>query len=99
MAQDAVTADPNRYAVELENDDVRVLRIKYGPGEKSVMHGHPRSLGVALTDVHVRFTSPDGSTEEARFNAGDAAWFPETEHLPENLGDQPFELIFVEFKG
>ncbi len=99
MAQDAVTADPNRYAVELENDDVRVLRIKYGPGEKSVMHGHPRSLGVALTDVHVRFTFPDGGTEEARFNAGDAAWFPETEHLPENLGDQPVEMIFVEFKG
>ncbi len=99
MAQDAVAADPNRYAVELENDDVRVLRIKYGPGEKSVMHGHPRSLGVALTDVHVRFTFPDGGTEEARFNAGDAAWFPETEHLPENLSDQPVEMVFVEFKG
>ncbi len=98
MAQDAVTADPNRYAVELENDDVRVLRIKYGPGEKSVMHGHPRSLGVFLTDVHGWFTFPDGSTEEIQGKAGDFVPFPETEHLPENLSDRPLELIFMEFK-
>lgn len=98
MAQDAVTADPGHYEVESEDDQVRVLRIRYGPGEKSVMHGHPRSLGVNLTDIHVRFTLPDGNTEEVRQKAGDVQWYPATEHLPENLGDQPLELIFVEFK-
>jgi hypothetical protein len=28
--------------VEFENDQVRVLRITYGPHEKSVMHAHIR---------------------------------------------------------
>jgi hypothetical protein len=37
FAQDAVKVDPKHYKVEFENDQVRVLRITYGPGEKSVM--------------------------------------------------------------
>jgi uncharacterized membrane protein (UPF0127 family) len=39
--KDPVQTDPTHYAIELENEKVRVLRIKYGPKEKSVMHGHP----------------------------------------------------------
>ncbi|MFC2094014.1 hypothetical protein ACFLSH_00155 [Bacteroidota bacterium] len=35
FAQDAAKVDPKHYKVEFENDDVRVLRITYGPGEKS----------------------------------------------------------------
>jgi hypothetical protein len=26
-------------------------------------------------------------------------WTPAGKHLPENIGDQPFELILVELKG
>ena len=36
-AQDPVKVDPKHYKVELENAQVRVLRIHYGPHEKSVM--------------------------------------------------------------
>ena len=39
--QDPVRVDPEHYRVELENEKVRVLRVRYGPHEKSVMHGHP----------------------------------------------------------
>ncbi len=41
IAQDPVKVDAKHYKVEFENDQVRVLRITYGPGEKSVMHEHP----------------------------------------------------------
>src|SRR5258708_11574708 len=37
---DAVTADPNHYSVSFENDVVRFLRVKYGPGEKSKKTHH-----------------------------------------------------------
>jgi len=40
MAEDGVVADPEHYTVEFENDKIRIIRIKYGPGEKSVMHTH-----------------------------------------------------------
>ena len=41
FAQDAVKVDPSHHKVEFENDQVRVLRIRFGPGEESVMHEHP----------------------------------------------------------
>lgn len=99
MGQDAVKVDPKHYTVELENEQVRVIRIRYGPREKSVMHGHPPSLGVHLTDGHIRFTFPDGKTEEVRIKAGEVRSYPAGEHLPENLSDQVFELVLLEFKG
>ncbi len=99
MAHDPVVVDPDHYTVEFETEQVRVLRIKYGPREKSVMHGHPVSFGVHLTDAHARFTMPDGTTEEVRASAGDVVQYPAGDHLPENLSDQPLELVFVEFKG
>src|ERR1039458_7259585 len=51
---DPVKVDAKHYKVELENESVRVLRITYGPGEKSVMHYHPNSVAVFLTDGKTR---------------------------------------------
>jgi len=47
---DPVKVDPKHYKVEFENASVRVLRISYAPGEKSVMHYHPNAVAVYLTD-------------------------------------------------
>ena len=35
----------------------------------------------------------------ASASAGEAQWTPAETHLPENLSDQPLELILVELKG
>jgi quercetin dioxygenase-like cupin family protein len=99
MAQDAVKVDSKHYKVEFENDQVRVLRITYGPHEKSVMHGHPANLAVFLTDGKVRFTLPDGKTQDVAIKAGTTQWNAGGKHLPENVGDKPFELVLVELKG
>jgi quercetin dioxygenase-like cupin family protein len=85
--------------VEFENEQVRVLRISYGAGEKSVMHEHPASVAVFLTDGKVKFTTPDGKSREDSAKAGSTQWTPAGKHLPENIGDKPFELILVELKG
>lgn len=98
-AEDAVKADPKHYKVEFENDRVRVLRINYGPHEKSAMHSHPPNVAVFLTDGHAKFTMPDGKTIDAPIKAGTTQWDPGGSHLPENVGDTPFEVIVVELKG
>ena len=98
-AQDAVKVDPKHYKVEFENEQVRVLRITYGPHEKSVMHEHPNALAVFLTDAQGRFTSPDGKTQDTPAKAGTTMWTPAGKHLPENTGDKPFEVVLVEMKG
>ena len=62
---DAVTADPDHYSVEFENDAVRLLRIRYGAGESSVMHHHPPNCAVFLKDQPTTFELPSGEVMEA----------------------------------
>ncbi len=38
---DATTAAPNHHEVLLENDRVRVLDTRIGPGERTPVHTHP----------------------------------------------------------
>jgi mannose-6-phosphate isomerase-like protein (cupin superfamily) len=97
-AQDAVKVDPKHYKVEFENDKVRVLRVNYGPHEKSVMHSHPENVAIFLTDGHAQFNMPDGKIVDAPIKAGTTQWDGGGKHNPENLGDTPFELIVVELK-
>jgi quercetin dioxygenase-like cupin family protein len=99
LGQDPVHVDSNHYTVEMEDAKVRVLRIRYGPGEKSVMHSHPPLVGVMMTDANIRFTYPDGRVEDVSVHAGQVLSFPALDHLPENIGDQPFEVIAVELKS
>jgi quercetin dioxygenase-like cupin family protein len=99
LAQDPVKVDPKHYKVEFENEQVRVLRITYGPGEKSVMHDHPANVAVFLTDIQGKFTQPDGKSQKVDWKAGMIKWDSGGEHLPENAGDKPFELIVVELKS
>jgi quercetin dioxygenase-like cupin family protein len=63
------------------------------------MHEHPAGVAVYLTDLKGRFTLPDGQTVEEEGKAGEAVWTDAGPHLPENVTDQPFELILVELKN
>src|SRR5437867_11646475 len=91
LAQDAVRVDSKHYKVEFENSSVRVLRVKYGPHEKSVMPSHPNSVAIFQTDGRVKFTYPGGRTEERDMKAGTTMWTPAVKHLPENLTDGDME--------
>jgi quercetin dioxygenase-like cupin family protein len=95
---DPVKLDPKHYKVVINNDKVRVLRAKYGPHEKSVMHEHPASVAVFLSDGHAKFTLPDGTSRDSNVKAHDATWVDAEKHLPENVGDTPFEVIVIELK-
>jgi len=94
---DAVTADPMHYSVSFENDVARFLRVKYGPGEKSVMHRHLPGCVIFLTEQTFNFTLPDGTTAPASVPAGALGCGDGNVHLPENIGGEA-EFIMVEFK-
>ena len=95
---DPAHVDSKRYTVELDNEQVRVLRARYGPREKSEMHAHPALIGVMLTDGHIRMSYPDGHSEDITAKAGDVLNMPATVHCPENLTDGGFEVILIELK-
>jgi len=76
MAQDPVQVDPKHYTVEFENDQVRVLRIHYGPHEKSVMHGHPASVAVFLADTLGNLRFPMERQKSSRRRRGSPCLSP-----------------------
>ena len=98
-ADDPLKTAAEHHKLEFENDRVRVLRGKVGPGEKTGMHGHPANVVIVLSDVRVRSTLADGKTEETTAKAGEVVWREPLKHTSENLGDKPFEVIIVELKG
>ncbi len=95
---DPTRVDADHYKTEFENDEVRIVRIRYGAGEESTMHYHPDSVAVFITDHLVQMTMPDGTTTEIPADAGDAMFIPGGQHLPKNVSDEDWELVLVELK-
>ena len=99
QSADPVKVDPQHYEVEYENDLVRVLRIRYGPHERSVMHGHPPGVLIVLSDCDFRTFLPEGLARDVIGQRGQVIGFDEPfEHLPENMSGKHFEAILVELK-
>jgi quercetin dioxygenase-like cupin family protein len=98
LAQDPTKVDSKHYKVEFENSKVRILRVHFGPHEKSVMHRHPDAIAIFQNDGKVKFTYPGGKTEEREMKAGQTLFTPAVRHLPENLTDNDMEVILVELK-
>ena len=98
-AQDAAKVDSKHYTVLSENDQVRILKVHYGAHEKSVMHSHPATVIVPLTESKGTFTFPGGKKEDFDLKAGVAQYSAAITHLPENTGDAGFDAILIELKG
>jgi uncharacterized RmlC-like cupin family protein len=96
-AHDQVQASPD-YKMEIENNWVRVLRVKRGPHAKAPMHAHPASVIVFLTDYHQRITGADGKSQEVTHKAGDVSYTEAVKHSEENLSDHPLEAVVIELK-
>jgi len=104
-SQDATVAAPNNYKVEFENELVRVVRVTYGPHEKSPMHGHqgtPTVIVVLREGGQMHFVNEDGTTSEGRQEkAGSVRFVPARKpfkHQGENVADTSLETIRVELK-
>ena len=99
LAQDPTKVEPRHYKLDFENEKVQVVSIHYGPHEKSAMHEHPGGVVVILTAAHLRFTDENGKTREIFSKPGEARWYPPFHHHVENLGDTPYDAVYVGIKG
>ena len=98
-AQDPVKVDGGHYKLLVDNASVRVLKISYAPGAKSTMHSHPDAMLVPLAAAKVRFTMPDGKTQDMEVGKEIAAYTPAGSHNPLNVGTTDVDAILVEFKA
>jgi quercetin dioxygenase-like cupin family protein len=83
---DPTVVDSNHYKVEFENDQVRVLRVRYGPREGGSKHEHILNRVV----VYV--------TDQANGKAGEVHVSGAMTHSEANSLDQPVERVAVELK-
>jgi uncharacterized RmlC-like cupin family protein len=98
-ALDPVKVDPKHYKVVFDNDQVRVLRVRYGPGENGPMHEHALNRVVAyLTAQSIRVTTPGGKSRRINVPAGEVRWAGPAKHQESNLSQKPFEAVVVELK-
>lgn len=83
---------------EIENNWVRVLRVRHGPRERVPLREHPASVVVYLTDAHEMVTGADGKSREVTRKAGETAYLDASRRSEENLSDRPLEAIVIELK-
>ena len=99
-AAPAALPDPDDHAkVLFDNEQVRVLRYRYEPGDKSKMHTHPDNVQILLTDSHAKVYTPDGKVADSAGKAEEVRWRKGGTHSVENTGDKAFEGVLVEMKG
>ena len=99
-ALDPVKIDPKHYKVEMENDQVRVVRVKIGGGETAPMPEHSLNRVVTyITDQNFRVTGADGKVEHVEHRAGEVSWGGATKHKEQNLSKTMFEVLVVELKN
>jgi quercetin dioxygenase-like cupin family protein len=105
-ALDAMTVAPAHHDVLLENERVRVLDTRLGPGERTPVHTHqwPSALYVMRWSDFVRHDMHgavivDSRTWERRPEPGEALWSaPLVPHWVENVGDDELRIIAIEIK-
>ncbi|HEV8061775.1 MAG TPA: hypothetical protein VGP68_17995 [Gemmataceae bacterium] len=98
LGQDPTKVESKHYKLAFENEWVQVVNVHYGPHEKSAMHDHPGGVVVVLTAGHLRFTDQNGKTQEVYANPGESRWFPPFKHKVENLGDTPYNAVYIGVK-
>ena len=98
-ARDPGIVDPAHFKIELENNQVRVLRLHLGKGEKTPMYEERlERLLVPLTPARLKTAGADGAVKTANAQPGEVQWLQPGTQADENTGDARYEAIVVEFK-
>jgi hypothetical protein len=104
---DAMNVAAEHHEVLLENDRVRVLDTRLGPGERTAVHTHqwPAVLYILGWSDFIRY-DPEGSvlldsrTLNTKPPVGACLWSaPLVPHCVQNIGDGELRVIAVELKS
>lgn len=89
-ARDPRAVDPAHFKLEMDNNQVRVLRLHLGKGEKT------RRYEDAFEHLLVPLTTARLKTAQVR--QGEVQWLMPGTQVDENTGSEAYEAIIVEFK-
>jgi hypothetical protein len=95
---DALRIDPAHYRLELENEQIRVLRLTLKADEAVPMHDANDALAVCAKECHLRLTYPDKRIQDIHIEAGRTRWLFGNTRSEKNLSIQPLEMLLIEPK-
>jgi len=95
-AAHAQTAEPPK--VLLENEQVRVLEMRFPAGAKLDTLSQPNRFIYGLSDGALLFSPPGRTPYELSFKAGEALWLPAAAMGTKNEGDKEIRALVVELK-
>jgi hypothetical protein len=101
---DALLAAPGHHTLLMENDQVRILDTRVGPGETVPLHAHrwPSALFIKSWSDFVRRDRDGNVVADSRLGAapdGEVLWCgPLGPHTLENVGDRDLWVVAVEQK-
>lgn len=96
---DPVAAYPDNYRVLFEDERVRVLDFRLRRGDTEEFHRHPPNVAVFLSDIRIRFRTPDGRDTLREARRGEVAYnAAPVVHSPVNVGDRDAHGILIELK-
>jgi len=103
---DAMSAAPDHHEVLIENDRVRVLDTRLGPGERTPIHSHqwPAVLFIKSWSNFIRYDPEGNVLLDSRSmlqspSPGASLWSaPLAPHYVHNIGEQSLHVIAVELK-
>ena len=98
VAQDPLKVSPANYKLVVENASVRILRVDVAVGAKTATHSHPDAMVIALGPSKIRFTMPDGKTQDSDMANESAIYTPAGTHTSANTGTTRADALVVEFK-
>jgi hypothetical protein len=84
--------------LEIENDWVRVWRLKRPPHDKTPAAEHLPAVVVYLTNGHQRITGSNGRPRDIVQMAGTVLYLDGARYADENVSDRPLEAVVVELK-
>ena len=87
------------YHLLLDNERVRVFDVRFAPGQKAEMHGHPDHIVYVLADYTLLLSAPDGGSRQVPLKAGQVFWMGAGPHAAVNMGETDGRAIVVELKG
>ena len=99
FSDDAVKLDAEHNETIFENDQVRVVRIHFQPGEAGPIVDKRARVIIARTDSHATVTFPDGHSETREVKAGTVSFGNAGRQGTKNTGTTPIENIVVELKS
>jgi hypothetical protein len=97
--RDPVRADTRHYTVDFENPQVRVTRVRLGPGERTPLVTHALARLVTYLTAHdVEVTPEGGSPRRLQQPAEKVEWLEPATESVRNVSSTPAEAVVIYFK-